>query len=63
MEDILHESVSMKNRIVVSQQQQQENNTALDEKKNQRRVNAFLSSRSLKSRPRGVSSRRCVEFS
>ena len=34
MEDILHESVSMKNRIVVSQQQQQqENNTALDEKK------------------------------
>ena len=34
MEDILHESVSMKNRIVVSQQQQQENNTALDEKKN-----------------------------
>ena len=32
-------------------------------KKNQRRVNAFLSSRSLKSRPRGVSSRRCVEFS
>ena len=33
MEDILHESVSLKNRIVVSQQQQQENNTALDEKK------------------------------
>ena len=33
MEDILHESVSMKNRIVVSQQQQQENNPALDEKK------------------------------